>query len=165
MSFIIKEPEFINLKNSVRFKLVESDGLEKIAEFKVPESRERGVNKYWDYILDNFDIDKMRDDFNKKVDIHRREEQHRAQKIRADAERRRLQHLFDQKATVFRLPFVKSASNDVKAAIRRAPTHEILIFLTNELTRAFIKENNMTFNDYMDYIDDLEYEQQQNPSA
>ena len=53
MSFIIKDPEFINLKNSVRFKLVESDGLEKIAEFKVPESRERGVNKYWDYILDS----------------------------------------------------------------------------------------------------------------
>lgn len=158
MDFTIKNPIFINQKNGVRFTLVNPDGIESIAEFTIPESRARGLNKYWDYIMDNFDIELMRNQFNTKVDEEKRRNEHRHEKQKAEIERARLKQLFDEKAKVFELPFVAQGDIDTKAAIRRAPNLQILSLITQDIVRNFMKDNNMSHSDYLDYLDDLEDE-------
>ncbi len=49
---IIKNPEFIDLeKTRVRMILEDESGKQTVAEFKVPDGREAGVNEMWDRIV------------------------------------------------------------------------------------------------------------------
>lgn len=157
MSFKITNPEFIDLeKTKVKFKLISESGIESQAELTVPPGKQRGLNSYWDYILDNFDIEKMRQARNRKETELRKQTQHALEKRKADEKRTYLKELFNLKTSAFDLPFVESAPTEVKAAIRRAPTKEVLTFILHDVTRKFMEENNMSYVDYLDYLDELE---------
>lgn len=160
MSDTIKNPEYVDLKKTkVRFTLVSDTGVESVAELTVPQNKQRGVNKYWDRIMDEFDIEEMRNRRNILETERMRAEQHRKEKIKNEVEINRLRHLFDAKARIFELPFIKESDIETKAAIRRAPTIEVLNFIVSDITKKYIKENNMTYNDYLDYLEDLEDEE------
>jgi hypothetical protein len=157
--YTIKNPEYIDLeKTRVRFVMVLEDGKEQIAEFKVPDGQRRGKNKAWDRIMDEFDIEDMRQRRNNREIEERNRINHRREKEKADVERHRLRNLFNSKTKAFELPFIKDADIDTKAAIRRAGTHELLYFFINDITRKFIEDNKMTYSEYLDYLDDLEDE-------
>lgn len=156
MTFKIIEPEFVDLeKTRVRFKIV-TDGVIQSAELKVPPKQERGVNEYWDRILDEFDIQKMREDRNNKELRDRKAREVEDKRRKGNLENQRLKELFQVKIKAFELPYITSASDDTKAAIRRAPNIELLTLILNELALGYMKENNMTYLDYIDYLDDLE---------
>lgn len=157
MANTIKNPEYVDLqKTRVKFTLVSESGIESVAELTVPPNKERGVNKYWDRIMDEFDIEEMRQRRNSLETERMRAEDHRREKIKNDVEVNRLRQLFDAKAKVFELPFVKDADVETKAAIRRAPTAEVLNFIVSDITKKYLDENNMTYTDYLDYLEDLE---------
>jgi len=153
----IKNPEYIDLeKTRVRFTLVSATGVESQAELTVPPNKDRGINKYWDRIMDEFDIEEMRQRRNELEVEMRNAQSHREEKRRADFKLQQLQYLFDAKSKAFDLPFIKDGSIDTKSAVRRAPTIEVLNVIVNDLTKQFMEENDMDWNDYLDYLDDLE---------
>lgn len=155
----ILNPEYVDLeKTRVRFKIVQENGLESVAELTVPKGKQRGVNKYWDLIMDNFDIEEMRKKRNDLETEKRRAQRHRDEKRKNSDKVMALRVLFNAKAKAFELPFIADADSDTKSAIRRAPNMETLYFIINEVTKKFMEENDMDFNDYLDYLDDLEEE-------
>lgn len=157
MSFKILDPNFVDLeKTTIKFKLVNEAGAVSSAELFVPKNFERGVNKYWDYILDNFDINELRKKRNEQETRKRKERELSDKKRKAHEENVRLRNLFNKKMKAFELPFIEEASNEIKSAIRRAPDEDVLNFILNQITVDFIKNSNMTYIDYLDYLDDIE---------
>lgn len=158
----ILDPEYVDLeKTRVRFKIVHENGLENVAELTVPKGKQKGVNKYWDMIVEQFDIEEMRQRRNRIETERRQRERHHAEKMKNQGEINRLRHLFDSKSKVFELPFISEADVEVKSAVRRAPTFEILTFIVNDLTKKFMEENDMDYNDFLDYLEDLEDEKEE----
>ena len=156
MSYKIIDPEFVDLqKTHVRFKIV-ADGVIQAAELKVPPNQERGINAYWDRILDEFDIQKMREDRNNKEIRDRKAREVEDKRRKGGIENQRLKELFQVKIKAFELPYINNTDDEVKAAIRRAPSMELLNLILNELAIKFMKENSMSYLDYIDYLDDLE---------
>jgi len=77
----ILNPEYIDIeKTRVRFKLINEYGIENIAELTVPNNKKRGVNKYWDLIMDEFDIEEMRQRRNRIEAEKMRQNRHREEK-------------------------------------------------------------------------------------
>lgn len=153
----ILEPEFIDLeKTRVRFKLVSDNGNVSVAEFIVPPNRARGVNEYWDRIMDEFDVEKMRKDRNDKELKARRQREADEKKKVAAQENARLRGLFEKKMKAFELPYIENAPNEVKSAIRRAPSEQFLDAVLTDQMLKFIKDNNMSYVDYLDYLEDIE---------
>jgi hypothetical protein len=159
MSETILNPEYVDLeKTRVRFKIVREDGIENIAELTVPNNKKRGVNKYWDRIMDEYDIEEMRQRRNRIESELRNQKKHSEEKKKTQDKVIELKTLFNEKTKVLELPFIRDAGTDVKSAIRRAPTKSVLDFIVTDLTRKFIEEQQMDYNDYLDYLDDLEEE-------
>lgn len=155
----ILEPEYVDLKKTrVRFKIIHESGIESTAELTVPEGKKKGVNKYWDRIMDEFDIEEMRKRRNNLEIEARRRNKHTEEKRKNQDQLTALQQLFNAKTKTFDLPFIQNADMETKSAIRRAPSLEILNFLVTDITKKFMEENDMDYNDYLDYLDDLEEE-------
>lgn len=153
----ILEPEFVDLaKTTVRFKIMSESGTISVAELKVPPNRERGVNEYWDRILDEYDVEKMRRDRNARELRAQRDKAAQDKKRLAAEENQRLKLLFDKKMKAFELPYIKDGSDEIKSAIRRAPSEQFLDVVLSDLMLKFMKDNNMSYVAYLDYLDDLE---------
>lgn len=155
----IKNPEFVDLeKTTVRLTLIRENGVESIAEFKVPDNQERGVNPYWDKVLDQFDVDEMKKRRNMIEINNRKMNAFRMKKQQASVENEKLRDLFDLKMQAFNLPFVANATDEDKAAVRRAPSILLLNIVISSLAIKYMQENEMTYIDLFDYLDDLEDE-------
>lgn len=155
----VKNPQFIDLeKTRVRFTIVQENGTSNTAELTVPENQARGVNPYWDQILDNFDVLEMRKRRNEEEQRRRKQLEVDDKKKKAHEENIRLRDLFNKKMKSFDIPFIKEAPDNIKSAIRRAPDIDTLNFILNTYTLDFMKQNNMDFVAYLDYLDDVEDE-------
>jgi len=155
----IKNPEYVDLeKTRVRFKLIQESGIESVAELTVPKGKQRGLNKYWDRIMDEFDIEEMRRKRNEIEAEARMKRKHEEEKRRNEGKMVSLRELFDAKTKAFELPYIQDLDTETKSAIRRAPNLEVLNFILNDITKKFMEENNMEYNDHLDYLDDLEEE-------
>lgn len=155
------EPEFIDLeKTRIKFKIQTDSGGIQVAEIVVPKDGERGINQYWDQILDNYDIQELRKKRNEKEILERRQREMKDKQRKANEENERLRRLFNKKMKAFDMPFIKDASSEIRSAIRRAPDMEILDLFLYDITINFMKQNNMSYVDYLDYLDDLEDEKQ-----
>lgn len=155
----ILNPEYVDLeKTRVRFKIVYDNGVETVAELTVPNNKRRGLNKYWDRIMDEFDIEEMRQRRNRIESELRNQKKHAEEKRKTQEKVVALKTLFNEKTKVLELPFIREANTDVKSAIRRAPTKAVLDFIVMDLTKKFMTEKGMDYNDYLDYLDDLEEE-------
>lgn len=156
---IIKDPFFVDLeKTTVRMKLVNDNGVESIAEFKVPEDQALGVNPYWDRIVEEFDVEKMREDRNILEKKMRQEQDFRRKKDKAAVENEKLRKLFDAKMECFSLPFIANASDEDKAVVRRAPDLVLLNMIVTKLADKYMNENNMSYIELFDMIDDMQDE-------
>jgi|688.fasta_scaffold08783_15 hypothetical protein len=155
----ILNPEYVDLeKTRVRFKIIREDGIESVAELTVPNNKRKGVNKYWDRIVDEFDIEEMRQKRNRIEAEQRNHKKHADEKRRTQEKVIELKTLFNEKTKVLELPFIRDAGTDIKSAIRRAPTKAVLDFIVTDITRKFMENQGMDYNDYLDYLDDLEEE-------
>ena len=163
--YTIKNPEYVDVKKTrIRMTLVNENGAEQIAEFTVPEGRARGVNPYWDKILDEFDERAMRNRRN-NIEVRRQQEAVLNDKRRkASIENDRLRQLFDTKMKCFSLPFVDEASDVDKAAVRRAPDFQMLNLVITTLAMKYMQDKGMTFIDLFDLIDDMQYAKEQEGS-
>ncbi len=154
---LIKEPEFIDIqKTRVRFKLVTENGVTSTAELKVPDNWARGVNPYWDRILDEFDVEQMRKARNDLENRRKRQEEFEKKKRAAAVENEKLKQLFDNKMKAFEMPFISGAPDDIKSAIRRAPNQLILNSIIHNQMMEFMNEKGFTFTQLFDYMDELE---------
>lgn len=155
MKSTIRDPEFIDVaKTKVRFKLIDENGAESVAELAVPPKMARGVNPYWDRILDEFDVDKMRRDRNTKEQRLIKQREFEDKKRKAGIENEKLKALFNAKMQAFEMPFINDAPDKVKSAIRRAPNLMLLNAVIQEQMLQFMKEKDMSFIDLFDYLDD-----------
>ena len=156
---IIKDPFFVDLeKTTVRMKLINDSGVETIAEFKVPEDQALGVNPYWDRIVKEFDVEKMRENRNRLESRIRQEQDFRRKKDKAAVENEKLRRLFDAKMEAFNLPFIANASDEDKASVRRAPNTALLDLVVSKLAEKYMNEKNMSFIELFDMIDDMQDE-------
>jgi hypothetical protein len=153
----IKDPIFVDIEGTrVRFVLDYNNGLKTIAEFTVPQDRQKGVNEYWDHIVDNFDVDKML--INRKNVEKRRisEMRIRQKKEKAATEGEHLRKLFESKMKFFQLPFVNDLSDEDKASIRRAPNELMLSLAMFQIFNKYLQTTNMSMLDFFDMIEDQE---------
>ena len=162
---IIKEPEYIDLeKTRVKFKLINENGVITNAELTVPPNRERGINTFWDRIMDEFDIEKMRKDRNDLESRKRRDQDFDRRKRQAAEENAKLKVLFDAKMKAFELPYIAEAPSEVKSAIRRAPTVTFVDAIVGKQMIDYMNEKNMSFLELLDHLDEFE-EAKNNPPA
>lgn len=150
------DPEFVDLeKTTIRFKIVR-DGITTVAELKVPANRERGVNPYWDRIMDEHDVDELRRRRNELENRRRKQAEFEQKKREGKMENDRLVDLFNKKMKLFNLPVIANADDDTKAAIRRSPNTEFLNFVYYESLRKHMQDNNWTIAQLLDYLEEQE---------
>lgn len=160
---IIKNPEFIDLeKTFVRMTLVTEDGKETVAEFKVPEGRQTGINEFWDRIVAEHDIEAMRKRRNDLELMKIQESQRMEKKRRAQIETEMLRQLFDQKLYYFNLPFINELTDEEKASIRRAPNMNLLFIAATNVFTSYMQRTGKTMVDIFDNIEDKEFEDASN---
>lgn len=152
----IKEPEFVDLqKTRMRFKVVQENGLVTTAELAVPANFARGENAYFDKILDNFDIQTLRKARNDLEIRRRREAEFLDKKKKSAIENEKLRRLFDLKMKAFDMFFIAEADTETKAALRRAPDEYMINAIVQSQIQKYITDNNMTYGDLIDKIEDL----------
>lgn len=154
-NFKIVDPIFLDLeKTIVRFTLVDELGSSKIAEFKVPPNKEKGINKYWDRIVEEFDIEVMREKRNSLEMQRINEKEHLFKKQKAQEENTKLIRLFEAKAEAFEYFFIKEAPPEIKSSVRKAPTVEIIRSIISIQMQKYMEENGLTISDIVDKLND-----------
>lgn len=160
---IIRNPEFIDLqKNFVRMTLVAEDGKETVAEFKVPDNRQTGVNEFWDRIVAEHNVEAMRRRRNDIETMRIQEASRLEKKKKALVENEVLRQLFDQKLYYFNLPFVNDLTDEEKASIRRAPNLTLLQIAVNSVFASYMKRTGKSITTIFDEIEDKEFEDASN---
>lgn len=156
---IIKNPEFIDLqKNFVKMILVDENGKETVAEFKVPENRQSGINEFWDRIVAEHDVEAMRRRRNNIETMRIQEAERLEKKKRASVENELLRRLFDQKLYYFNLPFVNELTDEEKASIRRAPNETLLQIAASTVFMSYMQRTGKSITTIFDEIEDKEFE-------
>ncbi len=159
MSTKILNPQFVDLeKTIVRFQIQNADGVISNAELKVPKNMARGVNPYWDRILDEFNVDQMRKERNDRETRERKQREANDKKRKAGEENERLRRLFNRKMKAFEAFYIKEADATIKSAIRRAPDDEFLTLILNKAVNDYMQANNMSLLDFMDKMEEIEDE-------
>lgn len=159
MSTKILNPQFVDLeKTVVRFQIQNADGVISNAELKVPKDMARGVNPYWDRILDEFNIDQMRKERNDRETRERKQRAANDQKRKAGEENERLRRLFNRKMKAFEMFYIKEADASIKSAIRRAPDDDFLTLILTKAINDYMQANNMDLLDFMDKMEEIEDE-------
>lgn len=159
MNTKIINPFFVDLeKTIVRFQIQNTEGVISNAELKVPKNMARGVNPYWDRILDEFNIDQMRKERNEREMRERRTREAEDKRKKAGAENERLRRLFNRKMKAFEAFYIKEADPSIKSAIRRAPDEEFLTLIINKAMLDYMQVNNMSLLDFMDKMEEIEDE-------
>lgn len=157
---IIKNPEFVDLqKTFVRMLLVDESGRETLAEFKVPENKEPGINEFWDRIVVEHDVEVMRKKRNDLEAMKIQEVQRLEKKKKSQIENEILRQLFDQKLYYFNLPFVSELTDDEKSSIRRAPNLTLLNVAVTSVFNSYMSRTGKTIVDIFDEIEDREFEE------
>lgn len=157
---IIKNPEFVDLqKTFVRMLLVDESGRETLAEFKVPENKEPGINEFWDRIVVEHDVEVMRKKRNDLEAMRIQEVQRLEKKKKSQIENEILRQLFDQKLYYFNLPFVSELTDDEKSSIRRAPNLTLLNVAVTSVFNSYMNRTGKTIVDIFDEIEDREFEE------
>lgn len=154
----ISDPEFIDLqKTKVRFKMLVGQN-RVVAELTVPPNQEKGVNPHWDYILENFDVEAMRQRRNAQEIKRRKFDEFQKKKIEAKKENDALVDLFNKKMSLFEMPFVSEASDDVKSAIRRSSDGFFLDFIYYNMLNKIMLDNNYNYLELLEYLEQLKEE-------
>ena len=142
---------------TLRCKGIRDNGSVVELELRVPENQERGVNEYFDHILDNHDWQAIVDDFKKRAERYQIGQSHQIERQKNEAESHRLRDLFDQKAMLFKQPYIKDATPDVKSAIRRCPDHLTLSTISTSVFNKYLEDNKLSYSDYLDIIDEMNF--------
>jgi len=154
----IENVEFANNEyTKVRFVIANDDkGTRQLAELQVPENYETGVNKYWDMILDQCDIESLKQDRLDKIEKHKEAlEEHKRQK-ESSKEAHELKELFDMKSSYIKMPFVQT--EDDKSTIRKAPNKMVLNFIVQKMMDDYLEQNKMDSDEFFDAVEDAMYE-------
>lgn len=155
---IIKNPEFIDLqKTFVRMTLEDENGKQTVAEFKVPENRQLGINEFWDRIVAEHDVEAMRQRRNEIESRAIAERERLEKKRKAQIENETLRTLFDQKLYFFNLPFVNDLTDEEKSSIRRAPNLTLLQIAAVSSMLTYMQRTGKTLTDIFDEIEDAEF--------
>jgi len=160
----IEDVEFAsNDYSRVRFVIVnEEKSKRQLAELRVPENYEAGVNKYWDMILDQCDIESLKQDRLDKLEKHKERISREKENQESAKEARELKELFDLKSSYIKLPFVQTEED--KSTIRKAPNEMILNFIIQKMMDDYLEQNKMDSDEFFDEIEDAMYEDNDNNS-
>jgi len=161
----IENVEFANNEYTrVRFVIVNEDkGTKQLAELRVPENYETGVNKYWDLILDQCDIESLKQDRLDKIEKHKEMFSREKEKQESAKEARELKKLFDLKSSYIKLPFVQTEED--KSTIRKAPNEMVLNFIIQKMMDDYLEQNKMDSDEFFDQIEDAMYEDSDDDSS
>ena len=140
--------------------VVSNDGSVSKISFAIPENEEIGVNPYFDYILSNYHLSEIRATYEAELKEHRNRQRHNQLAEQRQKEAKELAQLFDAKAHLFDMPFVKESSQQFRSAIRRAPDQVTLNLIVNQAFNEYLQSKDMSCNDYLDYIDELLYNEE-----
>lgn len=140
--------------------VVENDGSVSKISFAIPKDEEVGVNEYFDYIVSNYHLSELRATYEAELKQHRDRQRHKQLAEQREKEAKELAHLFDAKAHLFDLPFVKESTQQFRSAIRRAPDQVTLNLIVNQAFNKYLQSKDMSCNDYLDYVDELLYNEE-----
>lgn len=140
--------------------LVKHDGSVSKISFAIPTGEKAGVNKYFDYIQLNYHIDEIKATYESELKEHRNRQRHQQLAEQRKKESRELAQLFDTKAQLFEMQFIKDSTQQLRSAIRRAPDQVTLNLIVNHAFNKYLQAKDMSCNDYLDYIDELLYNEE-----
>jgi len=153
------KPRFLN-PQTMECDLVDEKGSVQKISFALPENEQKGVNQYFDYIVENYHLEEIKAQYESELKIHRDKQRQQQLASQRRKESEELKKLFDLKAQLFDMPFIKNCNQEMRSAIRRAPNTIVLNLIVSIAFETYIKENNMSCNDYLDYLDDLQYKEE-----
>lgn len=153
-------PIFLN-PETMRCRGVKKDGSVVEIDFTIPEGERKGVNEYFDWIVDNYSLTDIKAAYHRALKEHVARKQQREEDEQKQKEVERLSQLFDAKSNCFEMQFIKDAPAEVRSAIRRSPNQMILQLIVTDYFKTFLSEKQMSYNDYLDYVEEIEYEEQQ----
>ena len=157
----IRSPRFMDAsKTIIGFEIADpSGGHSQIGQFTVPKSDE-APNKYYDYIVSNFDLDAMAAELDINIARQQGDVKIRQMKEEGNKEAAHLAKLFNLKTEAFKLPWIDKAPNAVKMAVRRSPNECILnAIVSSELNKYMISES-VDYASILDEVDDILYGEQ-----
>ncbi len=140
--------------------VVKSDGSVSKISFSIPVNEEAGINEYFDYIVSNYHLDEIKATYESELKAHRDRQQQIKLAEQRKKETEELSKLFDAKAQLFDMPFVNESSQEMRSAIRRSPDNITLNLIASMAFKQYLKEKDMTCSDYLDYLDDLLYREE-----
>lgn len=160
MTIEIKDVEFANNNYTrVRFRRVDVErGVTQLAELVVPENYERGVNKDWDTILDNYDVEQLKQERQKKIELFLERREYEKTRSESLKEANELKELFNEKSHHIKMPYAES--DEDKTLIRRAPNNICLQYVVFELMKKYVDNNSGVIEDMFDAIEDAMYEEE-----
>ena len=140
--------------------LVNLDGSISKISFPIPPEEKTGINEYFDYIVANYHLDEIRATYESELKAHRDRQRHQQLIDQRKKEAQALSQLFDTKAQLFDMPFVKDSSQDLRSAIRRAPDQITLNLIVSHAFEKYLQIKDMSCSDYLDYLDELLYNEE-----
>ena len=151
----ITKPEFLDSeKTIIRFLLNKEDGSSSVAQFKVPEGEQKGVNPFWDKICEEYDVEELKKDTDIRIQEYKEFQEYKNKKTKAEAENRELRILFDLKAKSFDLPFIADADSSIKSAIRRSPDILTLNAIIAYNFQKYLESNNISCLEYIESVEE-----------
>lgn len=152
----LARPRLVN-SESIECRGTFADGTFEKVLVDIPENDQRGVNELFDYICNRYDLDDLRSQYEVELKRHRARQEIEKEKSRQKKENDRLRELFSEKALVFSSQFIKDSDPEVRSALRRAPDKTTLNAIVAHSFNAFLVKNKMSYNDYLDYLDEVMY--------
>jgi len=140
--------------------LVKLDGSVSKISFEIPQDEKAGINKYFDYIVSNYHLEEIKATYESELKAHRDRQRHEKLVKQRQKEAKELSQLFDTKAQLFDMPFVRDSAQEIRSAIRRAPDQVTLNLIVSHAFEKYLQSNNMSCNDYLDYLDELLYNEE-----
>lgn len=153
----LARPRFVN-PGTIECRGTFPDGTFEKLEVSVPENDQKGVNELFDYLCHRYDIADLRSQYEIQLKRHRARQEIEKEKDRQKKENERLKALFSEKASIFSTQFIKDSGPEVRSALRRAPDKITLSAILAHSFNKYLTDNNMSYNDYLDYLDGLTYD-------
>lgn len=129
----------------VEFDLYDANNNKSQARLRIPEKR--GMNKHWDYILDNFDFEKMKSDWKKYEQQVFQKQKINNKTQKAAINQRMMSELFNAKTHFLNLPFAKNLSREDKRIIRKAPDMMSFQMAFIYVTLKYVEESQTSMKD------------------
>lgn len=143
---IIKDAKFINSKCTLmEVKIQKNSGSMLSARFAVPSEYQKGVNKYFDMVLEKFDINQLKEETQKLSEDAKKYQNWKNERQKNNEKSAQLNQLFQKKISFLESVIMKDSTVEQRKIIRKVNTLEKFLLVQHEIIKDYANHNNISF--------------------